>query len=65
MPYICFSSSLRILFSLGLSSILYYRGLYSGRSTPMLRMWIGCVPIIYSNSIVLGVVCGYRALYYI
>jgi len=65
MPYICFGDSLRILFNLNLSSVLYYRGLYSGRSTPMLRIWIGCVPIIYSNSIILGVVYGYRALYYI
>ena len=58
MPYMCFGSSLRILFSLDLSSVLYYRGLYSGRSTPVLRMWFGCVPIIRSGSIVLGVVCG-------
>ena len=61
----CFSGSLRILFSLNLSSILYYRGLYSGRSTPMLRMWIGCVPIMRSDNIILGEVYGYRALRYI
>jgi len=61
----CFGSSLRILFSLNLSSILYYRGLYSSRSIPMLCMWIRYAPIVYSNSIVLGGVCGYRALRYI
>jgi hypothetical protein len=65
MPYMCFSSSLRILFSLNLSSVLYYRGLYSGRSTPILRIWIRYIPIIYSNSIILGGVYSYRALYYI
>jgi len=65
MPYIYFSSSLRILFSFNLSSVLYYRGLYSGRSIPILRIWIRYVPIIYSNSIILGVVYSYRALYYI
>jgi len=65
MPYICFSGSLYILFSPNLSSVLYYRGLRSGYSTPILRIWIGCVPIIHSNSIILGVVCSYRALYYI
>jgi len=61
----CFGNSSRILFGLNLYIVLYYRGLYSGRSIPVLRMWIGCVPIIYSNNIVLGVVCGYRALCYI
>jgi len=65
MPYVCFGDSLRILFSLNLYIVLYYRGLYSGRSTPVLRIWIGCVPIIYSNNIILSVVCGYRALCYI
>ncbi len=65
MPYICFSGSLRILFSLDLYNVLYYRGLYSGRSTPMLYMWIRCVPIVYSNNIILGIICGCRALYYI
>jgi hypothetical protein len=60
-----FSSSLCILFSPNLSSILYYRGLYSSRSTPILCMWIGCVPIMRSGSIVLGVVYSYRALRYI
>ena len=62
----CFGDSLRILFSLNLSSILYYRGLYSGRSTPILRMWIGCVPIMHSNSIILGIVepyIVYKAIY--
>jgi len=59
----CFGSSLRILFSLNLSNILYCRGLYSGRSIPILRMWIRYVPIIYSNSIILGGVYSYRALY--
>jgi hypothetical protein len=58
----CFGGSLRILFSPDLSSVLYYRGLHSGRSTPMLRMWIRCIPIIYSGSIILGVVYSYRAL---
>jgi len=62
MPYICFGSSLRILFSLNLSSVLYRGGLYSGRSIPILRMWIECAPIIYSDSIILGGVYGYRAL---
>ena len=47
LPYICFSGSLYILFSLNLSSVLYYRGLYSGRSTPVLYIWIGCALIIY------------------
>jgi len=61
----CFGSSLYILFSLNLSSFLYYRGLHSGRSTPVLRMWIRYVPIIYSGSIILGGVYGYRALRYI
>jgi len=65
MPYMCFGDSLRILFSLNLYIILYYRGLYSGRSIPVLRMWIGYVPIIRSNNIVPGVVCGCRALCYI
>jgi len=65
MPYMCFGNSLRILFSLDLYIILYYRGLHSGRSTPMLRIWIGYVPIICSNNIVLGVVYSYRALCYI
>jgi len=59
----CFGDSLYILFSLNLSSVLYRGGLYSGSSTPILYMWIGCVPIIHSNSIILGVVYGYRALY--
>jgi hypothetical protein len=62
MPYICFSGSLRILFSLSLYSVLYYRGLYSGRSTPILRMWIRYAPIMRSDSIILGVVYSYRAL---
>jgi len=61
----CFGNSSRILFSLNLYIILYYRGLYSGRSIPVLRMWIRCVPIIYSNNIILGVIYGYRALCYI
>ena len=61
----CFSSSLYILFNLNLSSILYYKGLDSGRSTPILYIWIKYAPILYSNSIVLGGVYGYRALYYI
>jgi len=65
MPYIYFGSSLRILFSLNLSSFLYCRGLHSGRSTPILRIWIRCVPIIYSGSIILGEVYSYRALRYI
>jgi len=65
MPYICFGSSLRILFSLNLSSVLYYRDLHSGYSTPILRMWIRYIPIIRSSSIVLGVVYSYRALRYI
>ena len=60
-----FSGSLRILFSLNLSSILYYRGLYSGRSIPILRMWIRCIPIMRSDSIILGGVYSYRALRYI
>ena len=64
-PYMCFSGSLHILFSFNLSSVLYYRGLHSGHSIPMLSMWIKYVPIIYSNSIVLGGVCGCRALCYI
>ena len=63
MPYICFSSSLRILFNLNLSSVLYYRGLYSGRSIPILYIWIRYVPIIRSNSIILGIVYSYKALY--
>jgi hypothetical protein len=50
MPYMCFSGSLHILFGLDLGSVLYHRGLYSGYSTPVLRMWIRCVPIVYSNS---------------
>jgi len=62
MPYVCFSDSSRILFGLDLYIVLYCGGLYSGRSTPVLRMWIRYVPIIYSNNIVLGIVCGYRAL---
>jgi len=62
MPYVCFGDSSRILFSLNLYIILYCGGLYSGRSIPVLCIWIGCVPIIYSNNIVLGVVYGYRAL---
>jgi len=61
----CFGDSSRILFGLDLYIILYYRGLHSGRSISVLCMWIGCVPIIYSNNIVLGVVCSYRALCYI
>ena len=65
MPYVCFSSSLYILFGLDLSSILYYKGLYSGRSTPVLYIWIMYIPIMYSNSIILGGVCGYKVLYYI
>jgi len=36
MPYMYFSSSLYILFSLGFYSVLYRRGLYSGCSIPML-----------------------------
>jgi hypothetical protein len=60
-----FSDSSRILFSLNLYIILYYRGLYSGRSTPILRMWIRYIPIIHSNNIILGEVCSYRALRYI
>ena len=64
-PYIYFSGSLRILFSLSLYNILYYKGLYSGCSIPILRIWIKCVPIIHINSIILGVVYSYRALYYI
>jgi len=62
MPYMCFSNSLRILFGLNLYIVLYYGGLYSGRSTPVLRMWIGCVPIMRSNNIVLGIVYSYKAL---
>ena len=62
MPYMYFGNSLRILFSLNLYIILYYRGLYSGYSTPVLRMWIRCVPIVHSNNIVPGVVYSYRAL---
>jgi len=58
----CFSGSLRILFGLNLSSFLYRGGLHSGRSTPMLRMWIRCVPIVRSGSIILGGVYSYRAL---
>jgi len=58
----CFGGSLRILFSLNLSSVLYCGGLYSGRSTPILRIWIRCIPIMRSNSIILGGVCSYRAL---
>jgi len=61
----CFGNSLRILFSLNLYIVLYYKGLYSSRSTPILRMWIRYVPIIYSDNIILGVVCGCRALCYI
>jgi len=61
----CFGGSLRILFSFNLSSFLYRGGLHSGRSTPMLRMWIRYVPIIRSGSIVLGGVYSYRALRYI
>jgi hypothetical protein len=49
----CFGGSLRILFGPDLSSVLYYRGLHSGRSTPMLRMWIGCVPIVKDNYIII------------
>ena len=60
-----FGSSLRILLSLNLSSVLYYRGLYSSRSTPILRMWFRYIPIIHSDSIILGVIYSYRALYYI
>jgi len=62
MPYVCFSNSSRILFGLNLYIVLYYRGLYSGRSTPVLHIWIGCVPIMRSDNIVLGVVYGCRAL---
>src|SRR6266702_6886602 len=62
-PYIYFSGSLRILFSLNFRNILYYRGLYSGYSIPMLYIWIRCVPIIYSNNISLGVDYSYRVLY--
>ena len=65
MLYIYFSSSLYILFGLNLSSVLYYRGLYSGCSIPILYIWIGCAPIIYSNNIVLGEVCGYIGSYII
>jgi len=61
----CFGGSLRILFGLNLSSVLYRGGLYSGRSIPMLRTWIKCVPIMRSNNIVLGGVYSYRALRYI
>jgi len=61
----CFGGSLRILFSFNLSSVLYYGGLYSGRSTPILRIWIRYIPIIYNSSIVLGIVYSYRALRYI
>jgi len=61
----CFNSSLYILFSFDLSSVLYYKGLYSGYSTPILRIWIKYIPIIHSSNIILGVVCGCRALYYI
>ena len=53
MPYVCFSGSLCILFGLNLGSVLYCKGLYSGRSTPMLCIWIRCAPILYSNSIIL------------
>ncbi len=63
--YIYFSSSLYILFSFNLSSVLYYRDLYSSRSIPILRIQIRYIPIIYSGSIILGVVCSYRALCYI
>ena len=61
----CFGGSLRILFGLDLSSFLYYRGLHSGRSTPVLRMLIRYIPIVRSSSIVLGGVYSYRALRYI
>jgi hypothetical protein len=54
-----------ISFNLNLSSVLYYRGLYSDYNTPILRIWIKYIPIIYSNSIVLGRVYSYKALYYI
>jgi hypothetical protein len=60
-----FGGSLRILFSPNLSSVLYYRGLHSSRSTPILRIWIRYIPIIRSSSIILGIVYNYRALRYI
>jgi len=60
-----FYSSLRILFSLNLSSILYRGGLYSSYSTPIQRMWIRYIPIIRSNSIILSAVYSYIVLYYI
>jgi len=62
-PYVCFGDSSRILFGLNLYIVLYYGGLYSGRSISVLRMWTRCVPIMRSDNIVPGVVCGYRALY--
>ena len=65
MPYMCFGGSLHILFGLNLGSILYYKGLYSGRSTPVLCIWIKYAPIIYSDSTVLGGVYSYKALRYI
>ena len=65
MPYMCFSGTLYILFSLNLGSILYYKGLYSGHSTPILYIWIKCTPILYNNSIILGEIYGYRALRHI
>ena len=65
MLYMCFSNSLHILFSFNLSNVLYYKSLYSGYSTPVLNILIKYIPIIYNNSIILGVDCGYKALYYI
>ena len=62
-PYMCFGGSLCILFSLDFRNVLCCRGLHNGYSTPMLRIWIGCVPIVYSGNIGLGVVYSYKALY--
>src|SRR6266567_3995939 len=62
-PYICFGGSLRILFSLNFHNILYYGGLYSGHSTPVLHIWIRYILIISSNNIILGIDCSYRVLY--
>jgi hypothetical protein len=45
--------------------ILYYRGLYSGYSIPVLYIWIKYIPIINIIIIILGVDYGYRVLYYI
>src|SRR6266567_5333461 len=65
IPYICFSGSLHILFSLNFRNVLCYRGLYSSYSIPMLYIWIGYIPIISSSNIILGVNYSYRVLCYI